>query len=362
MAQILFSDYIMWHETTRHPPTTGEAPPASYPASERGENSVGCSSMDFRLQEFRSTLARCIQTPWHARPASQADSWTTSSYVGCPKSPACKMASQGPTGSGIFYRPLDAQSHCGAHRETFSYRIPSQPCLAFVSEHGMELPEAGAPCLAEERAADCPLETCSLVRDKKKPQDVVPTWCFWMKAVSCLSPMSNEHGHPRAGHHISTIGFVRTEYRPLPPSAFPPSKDGQLSISDFTSVISRESTSKPSFDTYSGTCEVRSPCCGIAARSIVIDKSRPISNVIRESSQSSFLHTHRSSTLRNLSGIRPIQRFRISQHAIFQTSTCTFALPQTSYADPSNSSDRAFMPQVYHGEAFESFLYLCETQ
>lgn len=362
MAQMFFSDYIMWHETTRYSPTAGEAPPTSYPALERGENSVGCSSGDVRLEEFRRTLARCLQSAWHTRTAPKADSWETSAHVGCPKGATGNVASEGPLGSRILDRPLDAEPNCRTHKETVSYQLSPEPCMAFIAEHGLELSEAGAPCLATGRTRDCSLETGSLVRDKKKPPDVVPTWCFWMKAASCLSPMSNAHGRPEGRHHISTIGSAKTEYRPLPPSVFLRSTDGRLSTSDFINATSRDSTSKTSFDIYSSIYEDLLSCCGIAARSTVIDEYKRIANDTRESKLSSSRLTHRSSTQQNSSGVKPIQPSRTLRHGTFQTSTCISGLLQPNWADHNLFSDRVFTHRVCRGKEPDTFLYLCETQ
>ena len=362
MAQVIFSDYNMWHETTRYSPAAGEAPPTSDPALERGENSVGCSPGDFRFEELRRTLARCVQKAWYTRTAPKTDTRKTAAYVGGPKGAIGKVASEGPLGSRILDRPLDAEPNCRTHKETVSYQLSPEPCMAFIAEHGLELSEAGAPCLTTGRTRDCSLETGSLVRDKKKPPDVVPTWSSWMKAASCLSPMSNAHGHREGRRHISTIGSAKTEYRPLLPSVFLRSTEGRLSTSVFINAISRDSTSKTSFDIYLSICEDLLSFCGIAARSTVIDEYKRISNDTRESNQSSSRLTHQSSTRQNSSGVKPIQPFQTLRHGTFQTSTGISALLQRNCADHNLFSDRVSTHRVCLGKESESFLYLCETQ
>jgi transposase len=167
MSHLDSSGYIMWHETTRHPATAGEAPPASYPALGAGELRVGRCSMDCCLQELCGAMARCIQTPRDTWPSCQRHPRTPAPHVGEPKGTAGKVSSPRSAGSRIFHRPVDAGAYSGTHREVVSHCLPSQPCVAVVTEHGVELSEAGTPCPPEGRTGDCTLETSALVRDKK---------------------------------------------------------------------------------------------------------------------------------------------------------------------------------------------------
>jgi hypothetical protein len=362
MARVEYSEYIMWHETTRYSPTVGEAPPTGYPASEGGKDGVGSSAFGFCLEEFGGTMARCIQARRYACTPVEGDSRKTGSYYASAEGATRQRASRGAVGGRILDRPVDAEADCGGHQETISYRVSSESCMAFAAKPWVELPKAGATCLATQRTGDSSLETGPLVGDKKKPPDVVPTWCFWMKAVSCWSPMSNVHGHPGDRRRISTTGFVRTEYRPSPRSAFRPSPDERLSTSVFISAISRESILNTSFDICSNMCEDASSCYGIAEQSIVIGKCRRISDDTRGSKRSSFHRTHQSSILQNSSGVKRIQPFQTLRHVTSLTSISISGLRQPDYGGHSHCSDRASMRPICLGREPDSFLYLCETQ
>lgn len=362
MARVECSEYIMWHETTRYSPTVGEAPPTGYPAFERGKDGVGSSPFRFCLEEFGGTMARCVQARGYACAPAEGDSRKTGTHHGSAEGSTRESASQGSVGGRILDRPVDAGADCGGHQETIPYCISSEPCMAFVAKPRVELPKAGATCLATERTGDRSLETGPLAGDKKKPPDVVPTWCFWMKAAFCWSPMSSAHGHPKDRRRISTTGFVRTEYRPSLLSAFRPSTDERLSTSAFISTISRESTSNTSFDICSNICEDASSCYGIAEQSIVIGKCGRISNDIPGSKPSSFHRTHRSSTLQNSSGVKRIQPFQTFRHGTSQTSTNISGVRQPDYVGHNHCSDRASTHPVCLGQEPELFLYLCETQ
>lgn len=240
MAHLHFCSYIAGHETTREPATTGEAPPAGYPVAPTRQDSVGGGALAGRVQEFCGTMARGAQAQGLERASSQRYSWASSATIRCPESTLSKVSPPRTFGSRILDRPVDLTAHCQAHREALSCVISPQPRVATVAEHGLELSEAGAPRAAEGRTGDRTLETGSLARDKKKPQDVVPTWSFWMKAVSYSFPTSNAPGPPKGRRPISTTGSDKIGYRPLPPSAFLPNRDTPPSTSGFISAISRE--------------------------------------------------------------------------------------------------------------------------
>lgn len=264
MAHLYSCSYIVGHETTRKPATTGEAAPTGYPVAPTRQNRVGRGALAERVQKFRGTLARRAQAERLERASPQGYSWASSPTVRSPESTVSKVSLTRTLGSRILDRPLDLATHCGAHREALSCVVSPQPRMATVVKYGVELPEARASRPPAGRKSDRTLETDPLARDKKKPQNLGPIWCFWMKVAFSLFPISSVPGHPEARHLISTIGFGKTKYRPLLPSASHHISIAWACTSDFTNAVSRGAMSRVSFAICSNISEDLSCCYGTA--------------------------------------------------------------------------------------------------
>ena len=362
MALMLFYSYIPWHETTRKRPAVGTPPPTGDPAFGQEQVRVGHSSHSQCIEELSHSMARGLQEAWFEGTPSQTHAWASAAVVHSTEKETGKVSLERSPGHRLLNRPLDIAAYRQADRKTLPCELSSESCLAATSEDGMELPEAGTPSAPKGRRSDCPVETERLAPHKKKPQYLAPISYSWMKAAFCSSPMCDAHGHPEVRHRTSTIGSSRTE---SPPSALLASLHAG-DTPDFTCssarAVSSIAMSKFSCSIFSGTCEDRLYCCGIAEQSTVIILSNRSLTNIRDSIQNSSPLMRLNLTRRNTSGTGRILRSPILSPTL-GCNSITDCIPSRSSSElPRSVSGRAFMQVDCHGEDEILSLYLCEPQ
>src|SRR6266853_5463139 len=101
MELLSFYSYIMWHETTRIAPTTGEASPTGYPVTEKGHDCVGNRPLDRRIEEFCRTMARRIPAQRSKSTSPKANSGTAIPIDFPTETRTGPDASAGSTGGGV---------------------------------------------------------------------------------------------------------------------------------------------------------------------------------------------------------------------------------------------------------------------
>lgn len=361
MAHHTFYRYIMWHETTGQRSAVGTAAPTSHPTLAPAKVRVGHRSIARRLEEFGRPMARCIPQARLEGTSSQTHTRATTAPERDTEDEVGEVSVKRSTLSRVLNRPLDLRAYRHTDRETLSCILSSKPCLATVTEHGMELSETGAPRTPEGRTGHCRVGA-HRVAPHKKPHDGKHISFSWMKVAFCSSPMSGAPGHPADRHRTSTIGSSRTGSLRLGPSAFLPTGDMWASLCNSDRIISNITTSRSICGISFGICVDRLSCCGIGDRFTVSTPSYRSSRNTHDWTQSFSQPTRLSSTRRSISGTEPTMLSPIASPTHNRISTTDY-IPSPADCDlHRNVSGHAFMRVGCRGSVDLSFLYLYEAQ
>jgi len=357
-----FYSYIVWHETTGKRSTVGTPPPTSHPTLAPEKVRVGHSSIARRLEELDRTMARGIQETRDQGTSSQTHTRASTPPEQGTESEVGEVSLERSALGRVLDRPVDFRAYCHTDRETLSCNLSSEPCLATVTEHGMELSETRAPSAPEGRRGHCRVGAKRVASDKKKPHDVALISYSWMKVDFCSSPMSGAPGHHGDRHSTSIIGSSKIESLLLGPSAFLHTGDMPDCTCSSVRTASNITTSRSSCSISFGICVGLLFCCGIGERfTVIIPSNRSLRNT-HDWTQSFSLPTRLNSTRPNISGIEPTLLSPIASLTLSRISTTDY-IPLLADCDlPSNVSGHAFMQVGCRGSADLLFLYLCEAQ
>lgn len=116
----------------------------------------------------------------------------------------------------IYHRSMDTKADCTAnphHVRSVLYLCGGLE--ASTPNFWMELPKAGTTCFAKKRKSHCILEKGNVALYKKKPTNLVPTWRFLTRAVSCLCRLFEKPGRQEGKHPSCATVTVMRRFRPL---------------------------------------------------------------------------------------------------------------------------------------------------
>jgi hypothetical protein len=185
----------MLYETKRQSPAIRESTSAGYYHAALRENVPGCRERTGFIAEFSRSVVAGVQERRPPRHSKSGEMGTTTA----PCRSAAKEFKEDPASRGVFcrihHRFMDAEAYRTADSKRIRYSLYKCRSLEITApEFRMELPETGKTCIATGRKSNCGMESKNLAPDKKKPEDLGPILRFWMKAGSCLFPLSAKHG------------------------------------------------------------------------------------------------------------------------------------------------------------------------
>ncbi len=181
------SRYALRHEASWNRGAARTAAPTGDPAAQRGQEPVGGGTRGERVGEFGLSLGRDVAHEGTAGVAAPRYSWASAQALPRPTRAVGARAPEGPVGGWLFDGPLDAQTGRGGDHASVRRAVPSVSCLATPPQHGLELPETGAPRVTTRRRRDHALEAAPLAAYEKAPQGVAPISSSWMNRGLCTA-------------------------------------------------------------------------------------------------------------------------------------------------------------------------------
>src|SRR3972149_11402483 len=259
--------YTMGHETSWQFPSIGGAQATSHRlAAFRQTVSLGGSTTEV-LAEFSGSM---VASPPERRSEGIAFKTNSRSSIRTfrqPEKKTLRAVALRFTRGRTCHRLVDSETSGAADWKAFwSVLWPHRSLEIVGARSGLELSEAGAPSHSTRRGVYCTLEEGCVATFKKKPENLAPIWLSSTKADFCSFPTFVKRGLPGGRPRSCVIAKTMIAF---PPSAHLPSRP---SVSTWgSSWNTMPSTSRVwkfshSCKTSCVTFQVRSSCCGTAAR------------------------------------------------------------------------------------------------
>ena len=313
------------------------------------------------VPEFGGPLVAGLSAQRQAGSTVEAGSRPTASTTQAGEKDVGEVAPARAAGGGILHGCVDVAAHRGCDPETLRRSLPSWACMETVAgRSGVELPETGAESKRTKRRGDRALEEVQVAAYKKRCANLAPIWPFWMKAVSCSSPMFAKRGHHGDTLPCSGIATGTTAFRPFRPSLS--RQCASDSDCTFTFILTTShplkslSSCAPCFDIYRAT----SCCCGMAAPSIGSPPLRTSFAHIPVCTRSDFPPTPRNSIRMNSFGHRPSVNSPTAHRRAWMILAGAWEKAFAAYAPPNHFWPPAFPLQNCRGH--KRIHYLCEPQ
>jgi hypothetical protein len=352
---------MMTHATTRKRRATGEAPSTRCSAVGVRSKPVGRRPSGRGGGEFRVSVAAGLPAEGRPRPGRQTDPRSAAPIVRGPKAPAGDVAGSRRRPRRVSHGALDAAAGGRADSRGVRGAVSPGACLEGADRAGLELPEAGAPRRRAGRSGDRPVEAAGLAADKKTPLAGGRISSSSMRAGSCSSPTSAEPGPPAGRLPACATAIATIASRSAVASRSPRTAGAWRCTCGAAHGISAGWTSGRFSSTCCAISGARSPCSGIAGRSIGGAKSARSWPTIRGSRFTTSPRTPPSSIPPSTCGRRPTRNSPTAPRTISATCATAWMRRRAASVARSRFYGPAFTPRTCRGRR-DTFHCLRRTQ
>jgi len=355
--------YNMGHETPWIRRGTGKAPPTRDRVTERKQDdSFSRGALGGSIKELCFPMVPRVPSGRVQGPSFKGDSRASSQAVSNREKQIVGSPLVWSAGRRVSDRPLDSETDCPNHSQTFWHPLSPQSCVAAASRDGMELPETGASGSTKERERDCALESLSVAPYKKKRKNLGPVWSSSMNLASCSSQTFAAPGLRKDKPRSSITSINRTGFPPSMHWWYRRNGNAWRFTSGFGSGILTVWMFVLSLKSCLNTLGIPWSCCGIGVRFTVVKRLSSFLQSIHGSIENIFRPMLLNLTLQNMFGIRLTVPFPTVCRRVLRSLWQCYGTQNDGSGDHQGSYGLASMPPISLGPDKSSFHYLCETQ